>query len=162
MLALLSITVVMSAYVGVSSLILHYFAFKKGLDIVDDWESDNWDFDDDDAKNDTRNPLLKHWFHFGGGYYGTVAFVELMKIELNQLRDFVKAWPGLASYVEGLGLNTLISIMVEQYQNFVAAIIWPTYYLGKFTIFECGAFVLVTYLAFEAAKRLVKKKFANQ
>jgi hypothetical protein len=169
MIGLISTTLVMSVYVFVAALVLYVWAYKKGIELPksdnDDWDDDGWDDDleiEEDASSQTGNPLLKHWLDFGAGYYGTIAFVELMKIELKQAAEFISQWQGLDSVISEFSINAIVNlfvnIMIEQYQNFVAAIIWPSTYLQKFTVFECGAFVLVTYGAYWAAKQIAGRR----
>ena len=97
---------------------------------------------------------------FCGGYYGTVAFVELIFIELNQFKNFVSNFPGVSEFIDSLGIDFLIAFFIDQIMNFVAAIIWPTNYLGKYSIFEIALFVGATWLIYEQARKraLVRAK----
>ncbi len=119
-------------------------------------DDDNYD-DKDVPKSD--NPILKKWLDFGGGFYGIVAFVKLIFIELKQIRDFIVNWQGIDAFTNGqpidLGflIGLFVSFFVEQIQNFVAAIIWPTDYLPHYTIVECAVFVVIMYGLYALARK---------
>ena len=155
----------MSAMVLMLGYVLHYVAYKKGLgdhkgEVVRPKESD------DGAKEtialSSSNPFLKKWMDFGGGYYGIVAFVKLVLIELAQLKGFIGDWDGSKSLGDFFSIGTLISFFVEQIQNFVAAIIWPTDYLREFSIGECAIFVLITYAFYEGSKTLARNRLKTK
>lgn len=161
MLALVWEITYMSAMVLMLGYLLHYFAYRKGLGdyngtVIRPKKSDNH------AKETmiqvSTNPLLKKWLDFGGGYYGIVAFVKLVLIELNQLGQLITGWDDTKSLSDLLSINTLINFFIEQMQNFVAAIIWPTDYLRDFSIGECAVFVLVTYVFYEGSKILARNR----
>lgn len=159
----------MSLCVALASYALHYLAYRRGYE---DSESDSWKSWDDDKweqwgedKQDEKvykNPLIKKWLDFGGGYYGTVACIKLLFIELNEIGSFVKNFQGIDALVGKGIINLIVNLFIEQIQNFVAAIIWPTNYLAQFTIFECAAFVLVTYVAYEGARKYAKREFGKR
>lgn len=142
----------MSGLVFTASFGLHYMAFSKGMS-VEVQESE-------DTTNETIvSPIVKKWLDFGGGYYGTVAFVKLVLIEIEQIQSFFANWQGTGLFIDSLGFNLLIAVFVEQIMNFVAAIIWPTDYLSMFSIIECAVIVGATYALFESAKHLAKQRY---
>jgi hypothetical protein len=143
----------MSVFIGVTSFGLHFIAYRKG------WQDDNDEIKRNGKKDESdSNPLISKWLDFGGGYYGTVAFVKLVFIELADIRDFLLDWQGIDALVNQSVIGLIIAFFVEQYQNFVAAIIWPTHYLGRFSIFECFAFVAVTYMVYEWSRKQAKTR----
>ncbi|MEP0202782.1 MAG: hypothetical protein ABJ084_14320 [Halioglobus sp.] len=80
------------------------------------------------------DPALRHWFRFGGGFYGLVALYTWLLIEADDLLEF---FGGLANIVVNLDpgalLGLLIEIFVESLINFVAAIAWPSYWLSAWS-----------------------------
>lgn len=159
----------------ICSIGLHYLAFKRGvLDRdsihadVDDALNEDWENNWKDSGSE-RNPMLKKWLEFGGGYYGTVAFVKLIFIEFGQFIEFVKGWQGLEAFLpdsKGGWINTLIdlvvSFFVNQIQNFVEAISWPAYYLSNFSILHCGIFVSATYGLFYVSQRVAWQRYSDK
>ena len=91
--------------VFVSSLLLHYLAYRKGLLSV--WNEDGEDQVQseevtDEQRESESNPLIQKWLAFGGGYYGIIAFVKLLIIEFRQLQDLVNNWQGVEALAEHL------------------------------------------------------------
>ena len=165
--AILNETVIIAALVFVASLVLHYLAFNKG--ILDGHPEKNEKkqraASSEDLSESESNPLLKKWLAFGGGYYGTVAFVKLILIEVAQARDLATNWQGLDGIATDFGLNRLINLavgfFVEQFQNFVKAISWPAYYVSNFPIWQCAIFVITTYLIFSGARQLAWNRYTE-
>lgn len=149
----------MGVLILIASYFLHYYAFKDGIE--DEKNEVTHSYESDDGTSDkygTSNPILIKWLHFGGGYYGVVAFVKLLFIEFAQLKGFVSDWQGLDQFIAALGLQTIINFFVEQMKAFVQAIIWPTHYLSTFSILHCAIFVISTYALYLLSKHWARKK----
>lgn len=159
-------------YMSVSVLgigyVLHRMAYSRGLG------------DDDDVvkrvkkpvkesngkvkqiKQKTDSGILEKWLDFGGGYYGTIAFVKLIFIELNQFRGFVSEWTSLGDFIQTLGLDFLIRFFVDQIMNFVAAISWPADYFSHYQVSQIAVFVGVTYVAYKLSSKLARRALTQQ
>lgn len=149
----------MGVLVLIASYFLHYFAFKDGIE--DEKNEVTHSYESDDGMSEeygTSNPILKKWLHFGGGYYGVVAFIKLVFIEFAQFKQFLSDWQGSDQFIEGLGLNMIISFLIDQMQAFIQAIIWPTNYLSRFSVFQCAIFVLCTYAMYLLSKNWARKR----
>ncbi|WP_414828865.1 hypothetical protein [Alteromonas sp. H39] len=147
--------------VFISSLLLHYLAYRKGLLSV--WQDDDDDQVQseevtDEQRENESNPLIQKWLAFGGGYYGIIAFVRLLIIEFKQLQDLVNNWKGFEAFAGGVDLNSIIGLIVSvfsaQFQTFAAAISWPAHYISTFTVSQCAAFIIATYLLYKGAQNL--------
>ncbi|XOV78189.1 MAG: hypothetical protein ACFHVJ_14745 [Aestuariibacter sp.] len=104
----------------------------------------------------TGNSVFDKWMDFGGGYYGTMAFIQFIFIELEQIRDFLADFPGVNEFIQSLGIGTIINFFVEQIMNFVAAIIWPVEYLERYDLTQMAILIGFTYLAYEVSRKLAK------
>lgn len=151
----------MSLLIFALAFVLHFVAYLKGMG------------DDNDeihttalkkiakarkTKWKTGNTFIDKWLEFGGGYYGIVAFVKFILIELAQIKDFLFDGPSIGEFIQSLGIGTLINLFVEQIMNFVAAIIWPTDLLGRYPILQIAIFIGITYLAYDAARKLARRR----
>jgi len=74
------------------------------------------------------DPLHSKWMKFGGGFYGVVAFLTYVVIELADVRDFLVKLPNL--FEHGL-VNLLVQFFIESLKNFITAISWPIYWLDR-------------------------------
>lgn len=152
-------------YMGICAIgvgyVLHYYSYKKGLqDEFDIVKTKTLKKDTNGNKKDykTGNGFLDKWLAFGGGYYGVIAMIKLIFIELGQIKDFIADWKGLNHFIDQVGIRMLVNIFVEQIMNFVAAIAWPTDYFGRFSFEQVVIFFVVTYLCYESSRKFARKK----
>ena len=151
----------MGTFIFGISFCLHYLAYHR--DIADEFDvvkTKSLKKDKTGKKRDykTGNTLLDKWLDFGGGYYGIVALLHLVFIELAQIKEFISGWQGLSAFIDDLGIGTIVNFFVEQFMNFVAAICWPVDYLSRFSIFEIAVFIAITYVVHEMARKLARKE----
>ena len=76
-----------------------------------------------------RSDLVQtKWMQFGGGFYGCAALWTFLVIELNELIDLFSNFPGFSTLIENGLVNLIISLLVNQLSNFIAAIVWFGYW----------------------------------
>lgn len=68
------------------------------------------------------------WMQFGGGFYGCAALWTFLIIELNELIDLFSNFPGFSTLLENGLINLIISLLLNQLSNFIAAMIWFSYW----------------------------------
>ncbi|MFC3092871.1 hypothetical protein DRW07_01460 [Alteromonas sediminis] len=161
MLSLLWDIAYMSALVFVLGYGLHYIAYMKNLGNEADIVSAKYLKRDENGKKrkfKTGNALLDKWLDFGGGYYGIVAFIKLIFIEIAQVREFILEGPGIVAFLQSLGIGTIISFFIEQITNFVSAIIWPVNLIGRFSLLQAALFIVVTYYVCEWSRKLARQQ----
>ena len=102
---------------------------------------------------------------FGGGFYGVTAFITWIYIELGEAVSFILNFSGFAElFKDGIG-SFLIDLMVNQFQNFITAMIWFTYWAdGERSILVWVVVPYLAYLAglFAAGKSVPELKLAFQ
>lgn len=151
----------MSVFVFWAGYLLHKVAYKKGIADENDLVKTKALKKDSEGKKreyKTGNTAVDKWLDFGGGYYGIVALIKLIFIELEQIGEFIMNWPGMNEFINDLGIGTIINFFVEQFRNFVAAITWPVDYLGRYEILEIAIFIGVTYYAYNYSRKLARAK----
>ena len=82
-------------------------------------------------ENDQRGLVQKKWARFGGGFYGIVAFFTYTVIEVTEIATMIIDIGGLWDFISHLGIDVIISIFVDALTNFIAAMIWPVYWLDR-------------------------------
>jgi len=68
------------------------------------------------------------WMQFGGGFYGCAALWTFLVIELNELIDLFSNFPGFNTLFENGLINLIVSLLLNQLSNFIAAMIWFSYW----------------------------------
>ena len=68
------------------------------------------------------------WMQFGGGFYGCAALWTFLTIELQELIDFFSNFPGFATLIDNGLIDLIVSLLVNQFTNFITAILWFSYW----------------------------------
>mgnify|MGYP001813485758 CR=1 FL=1 len=68
------------------------------------------------------------WMQFGGGFYGCAALWTFLVIELNELIDLFSNFPGFSTLFENGLMSLVVSLLLNQLSNFIAAMIWFSYW----------------------------------
>lgn len=138
---------------------MHHYAIKHGYEEEELDSFKKWDENDSSwGENASGNSFLDKWLQFGGGYYGIVALIHLIFLEVKQGREFVANWPGLEAYIESLSPAIIGAILAEQWQNFGMAIGWPADYFSRLPFIQIVVIFFATLGAYELAKELVFRK----
>lgn len=99
------------------------------------------------------------WLAFGGGFYGVVALITYAVVELGELWDFAMQFGNFWVMLTQLGLQTLISLLVNAARNFVLAIAWPAYWLSGIHSQYVWLWFVAAYAGYWGGARLAVKRF---
>ena len=123
--------------------------------------SKNKDKDKDKNKEDcekTGDPLHNKWMKFGGGFYGVVAMMTLLVIEWADIKDF--GFAGLLGLTDNLSLEmlleTTINMVIESFNNFIAAISWPVYWMGEIDSEHIWLWFVAAYAGYSGGSQLAR------
>ena len=61
---------------------------------------------------------------FGGGFYGTMALMTYVLIEVIEIWNFVLGLADPATWINKLGVELLIDFIVNSFTNLIAAFVW--------------------------------------
>lgn len=75
--------------------------------------------------------LTSKWVEFGGGFYGLVAVLTYLIIEVQEVIELLSSEGGILEAIGQLGIGTLINFFIESLLNFITAITWPVYWMGE-------------------------------
>ena len=75
--------------------------------------------------------LQKKWAKFGGGFYGIVAFLTYIVVEITDALAAVANIGGLGEFLRQLDVGVLIDAFIESLTNFITAMIWPAYWMDR-------------------------------
>jgi hypothetical protein len=73
----------------------------------------------------------RKWLAMGGGFYGVVAVLTLLWIELWEIIDFITGFDGFGTLAELFSVSTLVGLLVETLVNTLTALAWPLYWLSS-------------------------------
>jgi hypothetical protein len=114
--------------------------------------------DSDDKESEFKlNPIHQKWLFFGGGYYGTLAFITYVHLEALEVIEFFDQYTSFSNLVEQITFGALIRLLVESFLNLIPAFVWFTYWPDVFTINNGWYWLIASYIGFEAGRYLAKK-----
>ncbi len=68
------------------------------------------------------------WMQFGGGFYGCAALWTFLVIELKELISLFSNFPGFSTLMENGLVDLIISLLMNQFTNFITAMVWFGYW----------------------------------
>ena len=96
------------------------------------------------------DPVHNKWVTFGGGFYGVVALLTYVIVEVGELRDFFLGFESLAALLARVGFDMLINLLVDALMNFVVAIAWPVYWMSEVSMNHLWIWFGAAYLGYWA------------
>ena len=110
-------------------------------------------------KKNKKSLLFLHtkWVSFGGGFYGLVALLTFIYIELKQVMEFLLNATGIQYFIDFVSLNSLIAMIVDSFINMVKAAIWFTYWPKIFDMNNIFIWGLVAYLSYRIGAKFAQR-----
>ena len=110
------------------------------------------------SKKHKKDLLFLHskWVTFGGGFYGLVALLTFMVIELLQIVNFLMSVNSLQDITALFSISALISMFVDSLVNMLKAAIWFTYWPDMIDAKNLVVWLLIAYLGYRLGVRLAK------
>jgi hypothetical protein len=109
-----------------------------------------------------KDPLQKKWAKFGGGFYGIVAFFTYIVVEVTEIATMIIGFGGFADFLRQLNFNVIIKIFIEGATNFITAMIWPVYWMGRIDTHQTWIWFLMAYAGYwsglRAAQILIQRR----
>jgi len=91
---------------------------------------------------------------FGGGYYGTMAVLTYILIELVEIWQFLVGMLSPSTWIDKLGLDLLIEFFINSLTNLIAAFVWFVTLPEYITINNGFVWLAASYLGYLAGVRL--------
>lgn len=112
-----------------------------------------------------QHPLLRKWTKFGGGFYGVVAFFTYIVIEVTDIATTIINLGGFMGFLQQLGINLLVNVLIEALTNFIAAMAWPIYWMSNIDTSVAWLWFVVAYGGYwqglRLAQRLHRQRLSN-
>ncbi len=90
------------------------------------------------------NPVHNKWLAFGGGFYGLVATITFVIVEIGEVWDFLGNLADSLRQLADFSLDMVISFFINSLMNFFTALAWPVYWIpevrGEFWIWFLAAY----------------------
>jgi hypothetical protein len=116
-----------------------------------------------DKKNRKKtDPVHNKWLAFGGGFYGVVAMLTYIVVELGEVREFFLQFESISAFLSGISFGLLIELVIDSFMNFILAIAWPWYWLDDISGPHIWVWFAVAYGGYWAGTRLALRQHVEQ
>ncbi|MDO6445462.1 hypothetical protein Q4493_06680 [Colwellia sp. 1_MG-2023] len=133
------------------SFLMVYFSYQKGYLSTSIAFKNAFDKNDENpsqlSKKNKKNLPFFHskWVTFGGGFYGLIAVLTFLIIELLQIVNF---WLGVTRWqdvTDLFSIGAFIGMIVDSFMNMITAAIWFTYWPNKLPASHFLLWILIGY-----------------
>ena len=120
--------------VGIAAYLLVWWALRNGhlgnAGTLGEVEKEIKSQSKDKERKKQADLVHRKWLTMGGGFYGVVAVLTLLWIELREIVDFITGFEGFETLAGLFSVNTLVNLFIETLMNTLTALIWPLYWLS--------------------------------
>ncbi|MBE9548330.1 MAG: hypothetical protein IMF09_02900 [Proteobacteria bacterium] len=88
------------------------------------------------------------WIKFGGGFYGIAALFTWLVIEVTDIVEMIMNFGGFFKFLQNLNIGLIVHILIEGLTNFIAAIIWPVYWLKRIDTTQTWLWFIAAYAGY--------------
>lgn len=103
-----------------------------------------------------QNLLMSKWISFGGGFYGVMAVLTYLWVELIEVVEFLTSEGSIAATLADLNVGDLINLFINSIMNFIVAITWPVYWMNKVEGQSIWLWFLVLYAGYVTGQFIAK------
>lgn len=149
--------------VQVFTFLMVYYAYNKGYltsDItIRDAFKDKKNPERKLSKANKKSLLFLHskWMTFGGGFYGLVALLTFIYIELDQTVQFLIHATGWQSFLNLLSFNAILGMIIESFLNMLKALLWFSYWPDVFDMENVAIWFIASYLGYRLGANLAQR-----
>ncbi len=129
-----------------------YIGTQDKLDVLKEKKK----LSDDKASDFKLNPVHQKWLFFGGGYYGTMAFITYIYIEFLEIIEFFTSYTSFDNMLDKISFGALIQLLIESFLNIIPAFVWFTYWPKVFDMSNGWYWLVASYAGFEIGSYLAK------
>ncbi|MFC1688025.1 hypothetical protein ACFL07_00010 [Pseudomonadota bacterium] len=101
------------------------------------------------------------WLAFGGGFYGVVALLTYVVVELREIWEFFVQFESISAFFAKISFGMLIGLVIDAIMNFVLAIAWPWYWLTEISPPHIWIWFVVAYGGYWAGTRLALRRLVE-
>lgn len=149
--------------VQIFTFLMVYYAYHKGYLTSD--------VNIRDAFKDKKNPAKKlskankksllflhsKWMTFGGGFYGLVALLTFIYIELEQAVQFLIHATGWQSFINLLTFDAIIGMIIDSFINMIKALLWFSYWPDVFDMKNVAIWFIAAYIGYRFGANLAQR-----
>ena len=154
--------------VEIFTFLMVYYSYHKGYLTSDvnirDAFKDKKNPDKKLSKANKKSLLFLHskWITFGGGFYGLVALLTFIYIELEQTFQFLIHVTGVQSFLNLLTFNAILGIIIDSFINMIRALLWFGYWPDVFEMENIPIWFIAAYIGYRFGANLAQRYIVHQ
>lgn len=154
--------------VQIFTFLMVYYAYHKSYLTSDvnirDVFKDKKNPDKKLSKANKKSLLFLHskWVTFGGGFYGLLALLTFIYIELEQTVQFLINVTGLQSFLNLLTFDAIFSMIIESFTNMIKALLWFSYWPDVFDMENIAIWFIAAYIGYRFGANLAQRYILHQ
>lgn len=94
------------------------------------------------------NPVHNKWLKFGGGFYGIVALMTFVIIEVGEILGFLGGFRENIGRLSNFSLDMAINFAIDAFMNFIQALAWPWYWMSEINANVIWIWMLAAYAGY--------------
>jgi hypothetical protein len=149
--------------IGIAAYLLVWWALRNGYlnetGSVRDLEKEVKKMAKDKESKLKSDPVHKKWLSMGGGFYGVVAVLTWLFVELREILEFITSFDGIAGLIDNFSFDMLIRLFIEAIKNTFLALAWPVYWLSDIPGEYIWAWFIVAYAGYWAGSKLALRQW---
>lgn len=102
------------------------------------------------------HPVQKKWAKFGSGFYGIVGFFTYLVIEFFEIIGMIRNLGGFFEFLKQFGVDVMVQMLISALTNFIAALVWPLYWLRRIDTDQPWVWFVVAYAGYWAGLKLAQ------
>lgn len=149
--------------VQIFTFIMVYYAYHKGYltsnvnirDAFKDKKNPNKKL----SKANRKSLLFLHskWVTFGGGFYGLLALLTFVYIELEQTVQFLIHATGWQSFANLLTFHAILGMIIESFMNMIQSLLWFSFWPDVFDMENIVVWFIAAYIGYRFGANLAQR-----
>ncbi len=152
--------------VGVAAYLLVWWALRNGYlgasESVKELEKEVKRLAKDKESPREGDPVHRKWLSMGGGFYGVVAMLTYIVVEVGEILDFITGFDGIGAFIDSISVGMLIGLFIEAVKNSIIAIAWPAYWLTDIQSNHIWAWFVAAYAGYWLGSSLAARNFRER
>ena len=152
---------------AVVSFLMMLWAIRKNYLLVDDdldvlkksKEEDDLS-EDDNSSNDQEskyNPVHQKWLYFGGGYYGLMALVTYIYLEVLEVIEFIGNYESFNQLMDQITVKAIFGLVIESFLNIIPAFTWFIYWPKELDMTNGWYWLVASYIGYHIGSFAARK-----
>ena len=116
----------------------------------------------DKSKRLTGSVFHDKWFKFGGGFYGLMAVITYIFVEIGEVYDFFRNFTSIMDFINTVSISMIVQLIIDSIMNLVTAFTWFLYWGEVIDGARNWLWIVGAYLGYMAGVPLAQKYFQRK